>query len=235
MTDRVAGGKAFWGTASAPARHALLRIEPAAYASMLAGRAELAGEALLFDWASLSRPLIARRRGACDVAGFVAAGIPLPPAQGKKRVALQLDPAAILYVEPPPLLRDAACAAPAEWRAAIGAICDLCLRAGVDARAFGALAWASLTGLEYLSAASDLDLLFAVNEDADVPALLGGLGRIEAGAPMCLDGEIIRLDLGMAANWRELYAGAGEVLIKTIDGVELRPRGVMLSCSVPCA
>jgi len=233
MTDPAAGGAACWGTRLAPARHALLRVEPAAYALTLAGRAELAGEALLADWAALSRPLIARRRNNCDGAGLIAAGIPLPPAQGKKRIALQFDPGAILSIEPPPLLADAARAAPTGWRATIAAICDLCRRAGVEVRAFGALAWARLTDLEYLSASSDLDLLIAVHEDTDVAALLDGLARIEAGAPMRLDGEIIRS--GLAANWRELYAGADEVLVKTIDGVLMRPRAALLSSAVPCA
>ena len=104
---------------------------------------------------------------------------------------------------------------------------------GVEARAFGALAWSSLTGLEYLSPTSDLDLLIAAHEDTDVAALLDGLARIEAGAPMRLDGEIIRS--GLAANWRELYAGADEVLVKTIDGVFMRPRAAVLSGAVPCA
>ncbi len=228
MTDLAS-----WATASAPARHALLRVEPGAYALMLAGRPDLAGEALLADWAALGRPLIARRRTSCDGAGLVAAGIALPPSHGKKRIALQLDPGAILSIEPPPLLQGAACAAPAGWRATIEAIVDLCAHAGVEARVFGALAWSSLTGLEYLSAASDLDLLFAVNADTDVAALLDGLARIEATAPMRLDGEIVRL--GVAANWRELNAGGREVLVKTIDGVLMRPHGVMFPCSVSCA
>ena len=228
MTDLAS-----WGTASAPARHALLRVEPGAYALMLAGRPDLAGEALLADWAALGRPLIARRRTSCDLAGLVAAGIALPPSHGKKRIALQLDRGAIRAVAPPPLLRDAAHAAPAGWRAAIEAVCDLCLRVGVEARVFGALAWARITGLEYLGASSDLDMLFAVNEGADVAVLLDGLARIEAGAPMRLDGEIVRF--GLAANWRELHAGGGEVLVKTIDSVLMRPRGVMFPSSVSCA
>ncbi len=233
MTDRAAGCAACWGTRLAPARHALLRVDPAAYRAMLAARPELAGEALLADWAALCRPLIARRRSDCDSAGLIAAGIPLPPAQGKKRIALQFEPGAILSIEPPPLLADAACAAPAGWRATIAAICDLCRHVGVEVRAFGALAWASLTGLEYLSASSDLDLLIAAHEDTDVAVLLEGLARIEAGAPMRLDGEIIRS--GLAANWRELYAGADVVLVKTIDGVLMRPRAALLSSAVPCA
>ena len=59
---------------------------------MLAARPELAGEALLADWGALARPLITRRRSACDGAGLIAAGIPLPPAQGKRRIAMQFDP-----------------------------------------------------------------------------------------------------------------------------------------------
>ncbi|MGA2636715.1 malonate decarboxylase holo-[acyl-carrier-protein] synthase [Methylocella sp.] len=228
MTDLAS-----WGTASAPARHALLRVEPAAYALMLAGRPDLTGEALLADWAALGRPLIARRRTSCDLAGCVAAGIALPPSHGKKRIALQLETGTIRAVAPPPVLQDAAHAAPAGWRAAIAAIVGLCEHAGVEARVFGALAWSSLTGLEYLSASSDLDLLVAVNEDTDVAALLHGLARIESTAPMRLDGEIVRL--GLAANWRELNAGGREVLVKTIDGVLMRPRGVMFPSSVSCA
>ncbi|MGO9675353.1 MAG: malonate decarboxylase holo-[acyl-carrier-protein] synthase [Methylocella sp.] len=230
MTDRAGWGAACWGTTLAPARHALLRVEPGAYAAMLASRPDLSGEPLLAEWAARGRPLIARRRTACDVAGLVAAGIPLPPAQGKKRIALQVSPGAILSIEPPPLLRDAARAAPAGWRATIEAIVDLSEHVGVDARAFGALAWASLTRLPYLSASSDLDLLFAVNEETYVAALLGGLARIDACAPTRIDGEIIRLNSGAAANWRELNAGAGEVLVKTIDGVLLSPREIMVPC-----
>jgi phosphoribosyl-dephospho-CoA transferase len=212
-----------WGTPAAPARHALLRVEPSAYASTLAEREDLAGEPLLVDWAEQGRPLIARRREPCDQPGRVAAGIPLPPSHGKKRIALQVSTSAIRSVLPPPLLADAARAAPTAWRPAIDAIEDLCLRVGVDVRAFGALAWSSLTGLHYLSATSDLDLLFDLKEDTDVALLLDGLARIEAIAPMRLDGEVVRCESG-AANWRELRSGAEEIVVKTIDGVALWPR-----------
>lgn len=214
-----------WGTMAMPARHALLCVDPAAYALALGERPELAGAPLVADWARLRRPLIARRGGR---AGLVAAGLPLPPAQGKLRIAFELAPAAILSVAPPPLLADAAPAAPASWRPAIAAIVALAARLDVEARVFGALAWASLTGLEYLSATSDIDLLFAVGAGTDVAALLDGLARIEAGAPMRLDGEILRLDRGLAANWRELHGAAGhrtgEVLVKSIEGVALLRR-----------
>jgi phosphoribosyl-dephospho-CoA transferase len=208
----------------------LLIVDPEAYALALAARPELCGEPLVGAWAERGFPLIARHRGPCDRPGLIAAGLPLPPPHGKRRIALALAPAAIREVAPPPLLRAAASCAPAPWRAAIDAILDLGRRAGVEIRTFGGLAWSALTGLEYLSASSDLDLLLVVEGDADVPALLEGLARIAARAPMRLDGEIVRQDRtgGFAAHWREV-AGGGEVLVKTIDGVALRPAQEFLS------
>jgi phosphoribosyl-dephospho-CoA transferase len=223
--------RAEWGTASAPARHALLRVAPEAYALTLAARPDLAAEPLLREWAERGRPLVARRRGPCDAPGRVAAGIPLPPSHGKKRIAVQLSPGEIESVEPPPLLIAAARCAPAGWGATIDAILALSAlsaRVGVDVRAFGGLGWSALTGLQYLSESSDLDLLFPIESGTRTRVLLDGLARIEAFAPMRFDGELVRLDAGLAANWRELFAGAGEVLVKTIDGVALWPARAFL-------
>ncbi len=217
-----------WGTPVFPARHALLRVDQQAYRLALDERPDLASETLLFDWAALSRPLIARRRGPCDLAGLTPAGIPLPPSHGKKRIALQLAPGAILAVEPPPLLPACAHAAPAAWLPAIEAIVELGARAGFEVRVFGALAWSALTGLAYLSASSDLDLLFPLTARTNARTLLEGLARIEANAPMRLDGELVRQDLGAAANWREFATGAKEVLVKSVVGVALLPAEAFL-------
>jgi phosphoribosyl-dephospho-CoA transferase len=217
-----------WGTPAFPVRHALLRVGPQAYRLALDARPDLASETLLFDWAALSRPLIARRRGPRDVAGLTPAGIPLPPSHGKKRIALQLAPGAILAVEPPPLLAVCAHAAPAAWLPAIEAIVELGARAGVEVRIFGALAWSALTGLAYLSASSDLDLLLQLTARTNARALLEGLARVEADAPMRLDGELVRQDIGAAANWREFAAGANEVLVKSVAGVALRAADAFL-------
>jgi phosphoribosyl-dephospho-CoA transferase len=217
-----------WGAPALPARHALLRIDPQVYHLALDERPDLAFEPLLRDWAALSRPLVARRRGPCDAAGFVPAAIPLPPSHGKKRIALRFANAAILAVEPPPLLSACTHAAPAAWRPAIDSIVELAGRVGVEPRVFGALAWTALTGLAYLSASSDLDLLFPLTARANAAGFLEGLARIEASAPMRLDGELIRQDLGAAANWRELAAGADEVLVKSIAGVALTPSHAFL-------
>jgi phosphoribosyl-dephospho-CoA transferase len=54
------------------------------------------------------------------------------------------------------------------------------------------------------------------------------VAAIEAEAPMRLDGELMRDD-GAAVNWREFYSGAGEVLVKHIDGVGLLDRDLFIS------
>jgi phosphoribosyl-dephospho-CoA transferase len=157
-------------------------------------------------------------------------GIALPPSHGKKRIALQLAPAAVRTLEPPPLLGACADAVPAAWRATIEAIVELCVRVGVEVRAFGAVAWSALTGLDYFSPSSDLDLLFPLTPQTCVQALLDGLALIESGASMLLDGEIIRADQGGAVHWRELSAGSDEVLIKSIAGVAIGRRDAFLAC-----
>ncbi len=59
-----------------------------------------------------------------------------------------------------------------------------------------------------------------VHPDTDLHSLTFDLAGIEAGAPMRLDGELIRDD-GAAVNWRELNDSAPEVLLKSLDGVGL--------------
>ncbi len=219
-----------WGTPGSPARHAFLRVDAYAYGLALREREDLACEPLLIDWAALSRPLIARRRAPGDASDLVPMGIALPPSHGKKRIALQLAPAAVLTLEPPPLLSACEHGVPAAWRATIEAIVELGARVGVEVRVFGGVAWSAVTGLDYVSSSSDLDLLFPLTTQAAARALLDGLALIESRAPMRLDGEIIRENLGAAVHWRELYAVGDEVLIKSIAGVTMGRRDAFLAC-----
>jgi phosphoribosyl-dephospho-CoA transferase len=55
---------------------------------------------------------------------------------------------------------------------------------------------------------------------AALAALLAELAACDAAAPMRIDGEVIRPD-GAGVNWRELHAGAGEVVVKTASNVVL--------------
>ena len=94
-------------------------------------------------------------------------------------------------------------------------------------RVFGALLWEHATGLSYLTAQSDLDLLWSISDERSAALLVEGLLRLDAGGPIRLDGEL-ELPDGAAVNWRELaqsVANQGdELLVKTMDGVEVRTK-----------
>jgi phosphoribosyl-dephospho-CoA transferase len=204
-------------------RHDLVRADSAAWATMLAARADLAVLPDVAEWALQRRPLIARRSSDGDVAGEVALGLPLPPSAGKLRLSFTLPMDAVGAIEPPPLLSVAAMSAPAEWQDALGWAIAL----APDVRVFGALAWQALTGLTYLSETSDVDLLWPLPAIDQVDLLLEAIAAIEADAPMRLDGELVRRD-GAAANWRELASRSDDVLVKRLDGVSLQRRTAFL-------
>jgi len=208
-------------------RHDLLRAEPLAWDAMLRCLPGLGNLPLVADWALREWPVIVRRRMAGDVAGNVPAALPLPPVHGKRRLAFSFSSGAAVVVLPPVLLRDAAPAAPTEWQPLIAALIDLGEAVGVTPRVFGALLWEHATGLPYLTARSDLDLLWSISDERSAALLVEGLLRLDAGGPIRLDGEL-ELPDGAAVNWRELaqsVANQGdELLVKTMDGVEVRTK-----------
>lgn len=211
-------------------RHDLIFVSPAAWRALLQTREDLARDLLVAGWVDRGWPLIARRATPCEKPG-ITLGLPLPPFAGKRRLSIVMQPDDIVSTAPPPRLRDAIGVAPARWRDAMDEIASLASRHGVEARIFGSLAWQSLTGLEYLTATSDLDLLLPVRNDNDLAALTAGLAAIEATAPMRFDGELMRDD-GAGVNWRELHAGNSEILIKTTAGVALLDAGVFLGSEI---
>ncbi|KQP72923.1 phosphoribosyl-dephospho-CoA transferase [Methylobacterium sp. Leaf113] len=224
------------------ARHDLLTVTPGAWSRVLAGRPDLAEIPHLAGWAERGWPVIARRRGPGEDAGLVAAGLPLPPALGKRRIGLALDPGSVTP-RPGLTLTEAGGAAPAAWHPTIAALVAHGAAHGCVPRVFGGLLWQALTGLPYLSDTSDLDLLwpdsldraFLAHASLD-RAFLGGLARIAGPAPMRLDGEICLPD-GFAVNWRELHAAGPDeaVLVKGLLRLELRPVAALRAALSPAA
>lgn len=185
---------------------------------------ELAGEPIVAGWARAGRPLIVRRPGCSDAAGLIPLGLPLPPSHGKRRIAVSLAAADIVAFAPPPLLADAAAAAPAHWRETI----DLLLQLLPETRTFGSLAWQHLTGLPYLTESSDLDLLWPLSSVRQAKTLPSDIARIAKQAPMRLDGEVTAPAGGV--QWRELTGtDEDEVLVKGPTGVASTTRGAFLS------
>ena len=206
-------------------RHDLLRIAPDAWASALAARPAFAALPLLTNWVMQEWPVIVRRRMEGDDPALVPVGVPLPPAAGKLRIALSVPQQAVIAHSKALALQSAAGAADRAWQPTISRLVALGARHGINPATFGSLMWQHLTGLAYLSAQSDLDLLWPVSADCELPSLLAGIADAEREALFRIDGEIVFAD-GSAVNWRELHHALSqqrraEVLVKSIDGVRL--------------
>ena len=177
--------------------------------------------AIVANWLAWDRPLIMRRAEGCLAApaGWVALGLPLPPANGvKRRIAIAAPFSAIRCSAPPPLLRDVIAHAPIAWRVALE---DLLRRAdacGIALRVFGSAAWQALTGLPYVTAQSDLDLLWRPGDAAQLAAGVALLADWERASGARADGEILFGD-DVAVAWREWQQarqnGNAQVLVKS--------------------
>ena len=216
-------------------RHDLLRPGPAAWDAVLQTRPDLAEVPLLADWAWLARPVIVRRRLPDDAADDVPAAVPLPPSHGKRRIVLGFPPGAALAALPPVRLRDAMADAPDSWQPIITSLVAAGEAAGLEPCVFGALLWQHVTRLPYLTARSDLDLLWPVLDEAAAERLVRTLTRLDTAGPVRLDGELVLPD-GAGVNWREFAQAEGAaatVLAKTMDGVTMRPKAELFRELVP--
>lgn len=186
---------------------------------MLDTRRDLAAYPLVARWVDNGWPLIGRRAVPGEEHG-IALGLPLPPLAGKGRLSFLMQPEDVIATAPPPTLKCASRVAPRAWGATLDCLDELASQHALEARVFGSLAWRAITGLDYLTINSDLDLLLHVRRDTDLELLTTGLDRIEAVSPMRVDGELVRAD-GSAVNWRELHGGARELLVKSFAGLSL--------------
>jgi phosphoribosyl-dephospho-CoA transferase len=213
-------------------RHDLLGVDSAVWDAMLRTRPDLADLSVVALWARCNRPVIVRRRVASDPAAALPAGLPLPPMYGKRRLAFNLASDSGVVALSPVLLRDAAQTAPPAWQPIIGALLQLADTSGLKPRVFGALLWQYATGLPYLRDGSDLDLLWSVSDEDTTTALVEGLARLDRTGPIRLDGELIFAD-GAAVNWREFGNGNTDLLIKNMDGVQIRSRSSLFRMRSP--
>ena len=216
-------------------RHDLVQAEPAAWDGMLRSYPALLDLPLVADWARRGWPVIVRRRMVGDCVDGVPAALPLPPCHGKRRLAFSFSIGAEMTELPPVLLCDAARSAPAKWQPIISALLDLGEAIKVPPRVFGALLWEHTTGLPYLSAQSDLDLLWLTSEEQTAHSLVERLRQLDEESPVRLDGEL-ELPDGAGVNWRELAHNSdqrSQILVKTMDGVEVRTKAALFRIPAP--
>jgi phosphoribosyl-dephospho-CoA transferase len=207
-----------------PARHTLVWLSAQAD-----WRADVpAHDPRLSAWFARGWPAVVARRAADDPDPRVRLGVPLPPAEGKQRLGLRVSLDDIARQAPPLALGHVRGHArvPDAWRAPLAA-----LDAVAPARVFGAFAWQVLTGLDYVHARSDVDLLWSVHDARSAEALVGALQGWEARFGLRVDGELC-LPGGAAVNWREMAGGSRQVLVKRVDGAGLEERSALFDhCS----
>ncbi|WP_414612564.1 malonate decarboxylase holo-[acyl-carrier-protein] synthase [Stenotrophomonas pavanii] len=196
-------------------RHTLVWLS--AYAGWQADIA--AHEPRLAAWFAQGLPAIVARRAADDADPRLRLGVPLPPAEGKLRLALRVPAHDVLRTAPPPALQavlegDLV----QDWQRALQALQDI-----AAARVFGAFAWQHLTGLHYVHARSDIDLLWRIDTTAQADALAARLQAWETRYGRRVDGELCLVD-GAAVNWREYAGRSREVLVKRPAGAALELR-----------
>lgn len=180
-------------------------------------------------WQARDWPAIIRRRDADVAADQVCLGIALPPdAEGiKLRLALRVPAADIREVRAPLPIADVMAHAAAPWREALAELEKKALAQGLDIRVYGSLALQALTGLAYLRATSDIDLLFS---PTDRHQLQRGMVLLTAYAQrLPIDGEVAFPD-GAAVAWKEWWQASqladgdgmnNRVLAKRSDDVAL--------------
>lgn len=199
-----------------PARHTLAWLS--AHADW---RADVAAhDSRLAEWFAIGWPAVVARRAADDPDPRVRLGVPLPPAEGKQRLALRVPLHDIARQAPPPALAGLVerTDLPPAWQLPLQALLAI-----APARVFGAFAWQALTGLAYVHERSDVDLLWEVGEADAAAHLVAQLQAWERTFGRRVDGELCLPD-GAAVNWREYGGAAREVLVKRVDGAMLEAR-----------
>jgi phosphoribosyl-dephospho-CoA transferase len=181
-------------------------------------------------WLAADHPLVVARQQCGEALSnsisvrTIAMGLALPPAQGKRRIPLSVHTHDIIRYTPPLRLTDAIAHAPAEWQPALSELDAAAHHMDIELRVFGSLAWQALSGLQYLTPQSDIDLLWHPQSHTQLQQGIALLARWEQSSGLHADGEVLFGD-GSAVSWREwatLKSGdAQRVLVKRTSSAEL--------------
>jgi phosphoribosyl-dephospho-CoA transferase len=206
-------------------RHTLVWMRPECRAAVAAQVTDDAMHAQVAAWLAADRPLVVARQPCGDVlSDNIAVGLALPPAQGKCRIALSVAAHDIARYTPPLLLADAIAHAPAGWQSALAELVVAAIHIDLELRVFGSLAWQVLSGIQYLTSQSDIDLLWHPQSHAQLQQGIALLARWEQSSGLRADGEVLSGG-SSAVSWREwatLQSGDDQrVLVKRASSAEL--------------
>jgi phosphoribosyl-dephospho-CoA transferase len=218
-------------------RHRRFWIAPTLEGKDVRGCSDPVALEALLDWIRSGRPLVGRAALPHEVADDVPLGLASNREDRRVRVSFRVPERAVTRVEPPLTLAEVAPGLPPKMRHAAEPLVENAAELGVPLHVYGSAFWQHVSGLPYLRADSDLDLLARPETAADARRWLGVLARLDASSATRLDGEV-ETPAGDGVAWREL-AGAGDtILVKCDTGALLRPRASVWAAwekaSSPC-
>ena len=208
-----------------PGRHDLVWIRPESRVAVAAQVSDGELHAHLAVWLAADRPLVVARQP-CNASQSdrISVGLALPPAQGKHRIGLVVTMQDIIRHTSPLRLADAIAHAPAGWHPALVELDVATKDMEIELRVFGSLAWQALSGLNYMTEKSDIDLLWHPLSHIQLQQGIALLERWERDHGLRADGEVL-FGAGSAVSWREwatLKSGDdSRVLVKRLSGAEL--------------
>ncbi|WP_188564233.1 malonate decarboxylase holo-[acyl-carrier-protein] synthase [Undibacterium terreum] len=208
----------------------------------LAMRASEADLPVIRRWQGADWPVIVRRHeasqreeGSLAPDHKISLGLALPPDPidgSKRRMALSIGAQHVARRQRPLSLLDAAPSAPERWREALALLDAAAKERGFCLQVFGSLAMQRLTGMQYLTPRSDIDILFRPDSSEQLQAGLDLLADLSNRLP--LDGEVI-FPGEQAVSWKEVAAGIAatgvngtRVLSKCLNRVSLQPLSSLL-------
>lgn len=183
-------------------------------------------------WSERDLPLVVTRQRSVD---RLALGLAAPIAFGSHRIAVEVAARQVASIADFPLATGLDPSMPPHVRASWRCLVASLERLHCAARAFGSHGWQHLTGLHYVHADSDIDLLLPVSGAAHADALCAALVDIDHPLPR-IDAELLFGDGAAiaASEWRQWRSGrVDRVLVKRLGGASLEvfdPRREMASC-----
>ncbi len=214
-------------------RHTLVWIESREREQLYARTRDEIRRDALRRWFANDWPLVVRRPDALVHFGDVALGLALPPSEGKRRLKFAVRNRAIARFSPPLRLDEATLRLSPKWAKPLAELTKQAAAHGVTLHVFGSLAWQALTGLDYLTAQSDVDLWWQAVAVDQVGAVIALIASWERRYGLRADGEMVFAS-GAAVAWREWQASASDsrVLAKRINALQLISRDALAASLV---
>jgi phosphoribosyl-dephospho-CoA transferase len=183
-------------------RHVLVWLREAGHAALIAQVENDTQREFGCTWLAEKRPVVVSRQSEGISNELLAVGLALPPSLGKCRISLKLSRADITTVAPPLQLAQVILHSPAEWQAALQKLDHAAKNIGITLRVYGSFSWQSVSGLSYVTATSDIDLLWHAHSPTQLQQGIALLSEWEKTSGLRADGEVLFGD-DHAVSWRE--------------------------------